>query len=340
MGRHSGKVSGEAVARAVTHVILAGRNELIHGAEGRAGSNLLQLWRQLERRVREHQLPRGVSLEVVRVAVDEAAADVHLLEVHPDGVETPGALHHGGTIRHPGALHGLLQPLQIDDIRQMGIRGIAAWPQCPEEENRGLHGVWRKGGAHLQAIHLVPCFLLQVVRLEEILKTALVHAEQGGELLLDRGAYHRRGEVANAPIRAHQRGKPAEVVIMRVRLEDALDLRDADAQALDAVENVRARVYQVGLPLEDENTRHRRPVRVPPVALPRVDDGEVATVNPVEAQGVGRLILLVGLQVQIHGERLTVIEELEDVQGAPAQENAVPDLHRVTPHHHGVDQLV
>ena len=52
-GRHSGIVAGKAVARAVAHIILAGRNELIHGAKGRAASNLLELWRQLERCVRD-----------------------------------------------------------------------------------------------------------------------------------------------------------------------------------------------------------------------------------------------------------------------------------------------
>ena len=90
-----------------------------------------------------------------------------------------------------------------------------------------------------------------------------------------RGAHRSRRVVLQAVVRLHQRGQAAEVVVVGVGVEHALDLVHADAQRRQAVLDVGPGVDEVDPALEDHDGGHCRAVDVPSVAVARVDDAEI-----------------------------------------------------------------
>ncbi len=77
------------------------------------------------------------------------------------------------------------------------------------------------------------------------------------------------------------------MVVMAVRLEDALDLVDADAERIEDGLQIGSGVDQVKPAFVHQDARHARPFRVPAVALACVQYGEVLPLDVVEIEPVG-----------------------------------------------------
>ena len=126
---------------------------------------------------------------------------------------------------------------------------------------------------------------------------------------------------------------------MGVGVEHPLDLVDPDAQGAQGVEQVRPGVDEVYPALEHDHRGHAGPGVVPAVAVPGVHHREVLPGDEVVAQGEGRRVAGLGRQIQVHGDGLPFVLDLEDVHAQPPDVDALDQLHGLVRHHAAVQQL-
>ena len=217
---------------------------------------------------------------------------------------------------------------------------VAVVPQRPEDENVGFHRVRRQDGLDLETLDVVPGVELQIVHVEIIGKSLLVHGEQGGNLLGDRSPDQGGGKILEAAVGAHQGGNTAEMIVVGMGVKNALDFIDADPQRGQAVVEVRAGIDQVDLSLEHDDARHALAVGVPAVTLSRMDHLEVVPFYVVKTKGERQAVAFVDVQVQIDADGLLPVPEFEDVETRALHEHAVFDLHWFICDDQGVQQLV
>ena len=340
--RHVGEVAVQVLVGAAPEGVRAALDQHVDRAEGGARADRALLLGEAARGVREDQLARGVVAEVLRLAVDQATADVDLLDVgaHAVGGQRLRAQIRRQTVGRVVGRCELVHDALRGDVREVAVHPVAALPQRTEVQHRGLDRVRRERRPHFQPGDVVPGIELQVVHVEQPAELALRELHHGGELLEGGGAHHRDRVVGDAPVARDERGEADQVVVMAVRLEDAVDLVDADAERGQRVFDVRAGIDQVHASLEEHDAAHRRAVHVPAVAVAGVRHGEVVGLEQIVAQGVGRGVVLAGREVEVHLDRLVAVGDFEHVGAQAPQLHAVLDLDRRLLERHRLDQLL
>ena len=222
----------------------------------------------------------------------------------------------------------------------MGIGAVAVAVQGAEEHHRGLHRVRREHRLHLQGVDVVPLAQREVAEFEIVVEFLLAGHGQGRELFQHRGAHQPGGVVGDAVVGEHERGQAAKVVVVGVGVEDAGDLIDADAQGVQAGQDIRPGVDEVDLALEDDDAGHGRAVGIPAVALAGMHHREVVALDVVEAQHIGGVEQRLRRGVQVHADRVLSIIYFELVGLDAFDVDPVADLLAVVLHHHEVEVVL
>ena len=117
------------------------------------------------------------------------------------------------------------------------------------------------------------------------------------------------------------------MVVMAMRVEDSRNLVPADAQSRKGVLHARPGVDEVDPALEADDASHAGAGDVPPVSFPDVNDGEMLALHRLLLQLVGGRVLLRLREVEVHGHRAALVDELVAVESAPAHEHPFAQLH-------------
>ena len=117
------------------------------------------------------------------------------------------------------------------------------------------------------------------------------------------------------------------MVIVRMGVEDALNLIDVDAQRVETVRNVGPSVNQVDTSLKCDDASHAGAVGIPSIALARVCDCEVIATDLMCSKFIGCFIGLSLAQIQIDLHRVAFVAELVDIEAKSTNKNPISNLH-------------
>ena len=142
-------------------------------------------------------------------------------------------------------------------------------------------------GSHFKAFDIVPGIRFQIMHGEVVEEVLIVLGGKGRELLGHRRADQGGCVEIDRVVGAHQGGEAGKMVIVGMGLKDAVDFVHANAQSIQAVQDVRSGIEEVKLSLEHQHTGHGRPVDVPTIPFPRMDDPEIFPSDIMESKGIG-----------------------------------------------------
>ena len=201
----------------------------------------------------------------------------------------------------------LAQDVHGNDVRPMRIALVGIVITHAKYENIVLDRMGRVKRHDFHAVAIVPVVGHQIANIKNVVKQALVHRHQRSQLLGHRMPHQRRGEVLDAVPGCHQGWQTGEMVVVGMRMKDALDFADIDAQRLERIDDAGACIHKVIAALEHDNACHALPAQIPAVALPAMYDAEILGVYLVVARRIGRFVGLTRRQVEVNLHTAIVI---------------------------------